>query len=92
MSAADVSAQPLKLVTLAGFDRDNGMQGEPGYVAGTASCPALLIVSRQGLEREHLAAPMRANGNAVGDGVADQPPPSCRLAQDKRQSVTEGDC
>lgn len=68
----DISAQSLELVALAGFDRHTGVQGEARHVSGTVSCPVLLIANRQGLEREHLAAPMRADGDSVGDGVAGQ--------------------
>ena len=79
---ADVSAQPLEFVALAGFDRHTGVQGEARHVAGAASCPVLLIANRQGLEGLAMAVSAikcsdqkSGYGSLVGNLIAEIPAP-----------------
>ena len=53
------------------FHCDSGMQRKAGHVAGRVGWTVVPAILRQGLEREHLAAPVRAR-NAVGNRVAGQ--------------------
>ncbi len=65
--AGDVADQAFEFVVLVGLSGHTGMQGE----AGDCRDPRRGFVGGgQGLEREDLAALVRAEGNAVGDGVA----------------------
>jgi len=48
------------------------MQRKAGHVAGRVVRTVLQAVVRESLQREYLAAAVRADRDMVGDGMADQ--------------------
>ena len=62
-SATDGAAQPFELPALIGPGRHLGMQREPGRLAHRIT--ERLIAGGQRLQREHLAALLRAHSNPV---------------------------